>query len=106
MRTRYLVCYDIADPSRLAKVFRLLKAEGQHVQYSVFLCSLTWPALQTLKSRLNAVIDHGHDDIRLYPLPSRTVLEVLGQAELAPEGVEIMVDGGPFPPRRLLSSDE
>lgn len=106
MRTRYLVCYDIAAPSRIAKVCRLLKAEGQHVQYSVFLCSLTWPELQALKSRLAEIIDHREDDIRLYPLPSGAALEVLGYAELIPESVSMMIEGQPFPTFHSRSDHE
>lgn len=32
----YLVCYDIRDPKRWRRVFRLMKGYGQWVQLSVF----------------------------------------------------------------------
>lgn len=40
MRRCYLVCYDIRDPKRLRRVFRVLKAYGEHWQYSIFFCAL------------------------------------------------------------------
>lgn len=96
MQSRYLVCYDIAEPSRWAKVFRLLKAQGEHVQYSVFVCSLTWPALTALKAQLLEAIDPRADDVRLYPLPADAVLEGLGEKRLQPAGVTVLVQGQPL----------
>jgi CRISPR-associated protein Cas2 len=34
----YLVCYDIRDPKRWRRVFRLMKGYGEWVQLSVFQC--------------------------------------------------------------------
>jgi CRISPR-associated protein Cas2 len=91
MRTRYLVCYDIADERRLTKVFRYLKDRGVHLQYSVFLCSLTWPELQSLKADVAGYIDEEKDDVRLYPLPSGEAIETLGHVNLLPEGTLVML---------------
>ena len=41
MRNRYLVCYDIADPKRLRRIFKTLEGYGDHLQYSVFSCDLS-----------------------------------------------------------------
>jgi CRISPR-associated protein Cas2 len=79
MRSRYLICYDIADERRLTRVYRYLKDRGVHMQYSVFLCSLTWPELESVKADLGAMIDEASDDVRLYPLPSREAIEALGR---------------------------
>lgn len=91
MKTSYLVCYDITDPVRLNRVFRLLKGMGQHLQYSVFVCRLTYPELVSLKEQLKALIDERYDDIRIYPLPSRLQVEVIGCGDRVPEGVEIFL---------------
>lgn len=91
MRSRYLVCYDIADERRLTKVFRYLKDRGVHLQYSVFLCSLTWPELESLKTDLAAVIERSQDDIRIYPLPSGEPIESLGGVALVPDGALVML---------------
>lgn len=89
MRARYLVCYDIADPRRLAKVYRYLKGEAVHVQFSVFLASLTWPELERMKEELARLIEATSDDVRLYPLPSGDVIQPLGVADRLPEGAAV-----------------
>lgn len=92
MKSNYLVCYDISDPKRLSKVFRLLKGIGVHLQYSVFFCSFTWPQLKDIKERLNDIIHPGQDDIRIYPLPSDCKVDVLGKGSRVPEGVELYME--------------
>jgi len=94
MRSNYLVCYDIADPKRLGRVFRLLKGIGIHLQYSVFYCSLTRPQLFELKERLQERIDNREDDIRIYPLPAGEKITALGQGYRVPDGVDLYLEGG------------
>lgn len=52
MKTPYLVCYDITDPVRLSRVFRLMKKKGVHVQYSVFMVFMNDGELEELKEEL------------------------------------------------------
>ncbi len=92
MKSPYLVCYDIAEPGRLARVLRFMKGRGIHLQYSVFHCSLTWPELVKLKERLNALINHREDDVRIYPLPSDCKVIVMGCGDRVPEGVNIYLE--------------
>jgi len=92
MRSRYLVCYDIADPRRLARVFKLLKAQAIHVQYSVFCCSLTWNELGKLKSDLQERINPKEDDVRIYPLPAGQKVVVYGKGDRLPEGAELFIE--------------
>jgi len=40
MRRCYIVCYDIRDPKRWRKVFKIMNGHGEHWQYSVFFCVL------------------------------------------------------------------
>ena len=61
MRQRYIVTYDIADPARLRKVFKLLKGYGEHLQFSVFRCDLTRMTLAKMKAELNDLI-HAQED--------------------------------------------
>ncbi len=91
MRTRYLVCYDIADEGRLTRVYRYLKGIGVPVQYSVFLCSFAWPELQEVMSRLNHLIDVTADDVRLYPLPSGGTISALGCGDRLPDGTTMVL---------------
>src|SRR5690606_35574631 len=41
MRTAYVVTYDICEPKRLRRVYRIMLGYGDHLQYSVFRCELT-----------------------------------------------------------------
>lgn len=65
MRQRYVVTYDIADPRRLRRVFKLLKGFGTHLQLSVFACDLTELTLVQLKASLSSAI-HATDDAVLF----------------------------------------
>lgn len=63
MRTSYLICYDIADDKRLRRVFQIMRAFGDHLQYSVFECQLTPADLARCRARLAAVIHHDLDQV-------------------------------------------
>lgn len=63
MRKSYLVCYDISDDKRLRKVFQIMRAHGDHLQYSVFECQLRQTDLVRLKFELAAVIHHDRDQV-------------------------------------------
>ncbi|MBI5194808.1 MAG: CRISPR-associated endonuclease Cas2 [Nitrospirae bacterium] len=92
MKAEYLICYDIANPKRLGRVYRFMSGEGKHLQYSVFHCSLTWKELQAMKVRLSYLIDEEEDDIRIYPLPSGGKVIAMGCGDRLPEGVEIFME--------------
>ncbi len=89
MKANYLICYDITSPRRLSRVYKFLKGRGLHLQYSVFLCSLTYQELKDVKERLKELIDEKLDDIRIYPLPSSLKVAVIGKGARIPEGVDI-----------------
>ncbi len=63
MRQTYIVSYDISDPKRLRKVFRMLKGWGDHLQLSVFRCDLNPRELIELRTELTALIHHGQDQV-------------------------------------------
>ena len=92
MKANYLVCYDITEPRRLAKVYKFIKGKGLHIQYSVFHCSLTWPNLLEIKEKLNYLIDEKEDDVRIYPLPAEEKVIVMVCGERVPDGVEIFIE--------------
>lgn len=89
MKADYLVCYDIANPKRLSRVYRFMKGQGIHLQHSVFQCSLTWPELQKLKEKLVPLINVREDDVRIYPLPLNALVEAIGCGDRVPEGILI-----------------
>lgn len=51
-----LVCYDIRDPARWRKVYRLVRGHGSRVQYSVFRCRLDARATERLRWELSKVM--------------------------------------------------
>ena len=64
----HLIEYDIANPKRLAKVYRLLKGCAYALQESVFVWYGTNQELVELQQQLYARIKKTEDDIRGYYL--------------------------------------
>ena len=83
---RWLVTYDIADPRRLARVFKFLKKQGVPVQYSVFQVDASAAKMGSLMVQMAKLIDATADDVRAYRLPANTWKATLG-AGMLPEGV-------------------
>ena len=63
MRNCYIVTYDIADPKRLRRVFKTMRAWGDHLQLSVFECQLTRLDLVRLRAQLDEIIHHKQDQV-------------------------------------------
>jgi CRISPR-associated protein Cas2 len=84
MRNTYIVCYDVADPKRLRRVFKVCKDFGQHLQFSVFECDLTVSEKLQFEEKLAAEIKREEDQvlfIRLGPAEQR------GQREITAVGL-------------------
>jgi CRISPR-associated protein Cas2 len=64
-RRIYLCTYDVADDKRRTKLFELLKDHGEHVQYSVFLCSLTRSEIKRLSAIADEIIHRDQDQLLL-----------------------------------------
>jgi len=84
MRYCYLVCYDIADPKRLRRVFRKMHGFGDPVQYSVFRCDLNRVEKALMLAVLEELVNTAHDRVmivRLGPVGAsdRGAIEFLGQ---------------------------
>ena len=58
----WLVTYDIANPRRLARVFKRLKKEGIPMQYSVFAVDTSAQKMGVLMAALATLIDGKADD--------------------------------------------
>jgi CRISPR-associated protein Cas2 len=69
-RGDYLVTYDISDDTRLRQVFKTMKGFGDHVQYSVFRCSLTKTEMTEMMAKLSHLIHHSVDQILIIHLGS------------------------------------
>jgi len=85
----YLLCYDIADDKRLARIHRTAVENGQPIQYSVFLLIKTEEELESLVRELQSEMDPREDDIRIYPLNNPTRVDTLGQP-VRPEGIYLI----------------
>ena len=73
----HLVCYDIRDQKRWAKIFKLLKGRGEHLQYSIFRVRLNKTQLEALRWELEKVIAD-EDDLmiaRLCPTCAKRVID-------------------------------
>ena len=64
-RRIYLCTYDIGDDKRRAMLFELLKDHGEHVQYSVFLCSLTKSEIKQFSAVACNIINQNEDQLLL-----------------------------------------
>ncbi len=88
----WLICYDIADPRRLARVHRAACRFAVPVQYSVFWARLDRAGLNAALRSVAVLIDPRADDVRFYPLPANVQVHAIGRAIL-PEGVRLRDPG-------------
>ncbi|HOI54066.1 MAG TPA: CRISPR-associated endonuclease Cas2 [Phycisphaerae bacterium] len=89
MRNRYLVAYDISDDKRRTAIFKALMANGDHVQFSVFLCDLSDMELAALQGDLAQYVNQRQDQVIFLDLgPAESGLcsrlQCLGQAYSPP----------------------
>lgn len=52
----YLICYDIRDPKRWRKAYKVLKGYGESLQYSIFRVRLTVRDREQLRLRLGQIL--------------------------------------------------
>ena len=95
MRHSFIVTYDISDPKRLRKVFRLMLGYGDHLQLSVFQCELNPHEIVELRHALGEVIHHGEDQVlfaNLGPAEGRGSESIvsLGRAYIDPERMAVV----------------
>lgn len=82
---KWLVTYDIANPKRLSKVFRYLKKQGTHLQYSVFIVAANSHQIKLIMQGLEDIINAKHDDVRAYKIPAKNWHVTIG-ASILPDG--------------------
>jgi CRISPR-associated protein Cas2 len=86
--TAWLVCYDIAEPRRLARVWRAVREFGVPLQYSVFWARLDGIGLSQALGAIATRIDPRRDDVRFYPLPENVQITGLGR-DVVPIDVDL-----------------
>ena len=83
-----MLCYDIADPRRLARVHDVARTFGQSLQYSVYLIVGTKEDIEAMVKQLEAEIEADEDDIRIYPLRRPVEFVIVGRASV--DGVTVV----------------
>ncbi|MCI0487079.1 MAG: CRISPR-associated endonuclease Cas2 [Blastocatellia bacterium] len=71
----YLVSYDIRDPKRWRKAYRILRGYGHSLQYSLFRCRLGPADLERLRWELERVLE-AEDDLLFIGLCSGCVARI------------------------------
>jgi len=61
----YIVAYDIANPKRWRRVFRVMEGFGEWMQLSVFQCRLSRQRHAELIALLDGIIHHDDDHVVL-----------------------------------------
>ena len=90
MRQAYIVTYDVSDPKRLRRVYKIMRGYGRHLQLSVFQCELDDRERVELGVKLRDEIKHDEDQVLFVdigPADGRgaTSIEALGRAYEAQE---------------------
>jgi CRISPR-associated protein Cas2 len=90
MRSVYIVCYDIADPKRLQRVYKTMRGFGEHLQLSVFRCELSARERVEMIAALTPIIHHDEDQVLVVDVGpatgrSETAFHALGKTYVAPQ---------------------
>lgn len=96
MRQTFVVSYDVSDPKRLRRVYRLMRGWGDHIQFSVFRCELNARELVELRGQLSFVINHHEDQVLFIdvgPVDGRggTSIRAIGKVYAPPIRTAIVV---------------
>jgi CRISPR-associated protein Cas2 len=96
MRHTYVVTYDICDPKRLRKVYKLMLGWGDHLQLSVFQCELSHRELVEVRVQLDRIIKPSEDQVLFVDLGTAEgrgsdAITSLGRPYVDPERVAIVV---------------
>jgi CRISPR-associated protein Cas2 len=91
----YVVTYDIADPKRWRRVFKLMNGYGDWLQLSVFQCRMTRKRKVELQAALAELINANADHVLLLDLGHADKVELrvnsLGKVFAAVERQPIIV---------------
>lgn len=68
MENLYVVTYDIGDPKRWRRVFKLMHGYGEWLQLSVFQCRLSRKRHAELVALLDGMLHHEADHVVLLDL--------------------------------------
>lgn len=96
MRRIFIVTYDISDPNRLRRVYKLMLGWGDHIQLSVFHCELNPRELIELRAELSRIIHHTEDQVLLIDVcavdtKTPDTITHVGRAYTDPERLAIVI---------------
>lgn len=96
MRHLYIVTYDICNPKRLRRVFKVMKGFGMHIQLSVFQCDLPAIDLIRMQSILEMVVNAEEDQVLIFDLgptescPIKSIRSVGRPAKVVRRGSQVV----------------
>ncbi|WP_373529322.1 CRISPR-associated endonuclease Cas2 [Nostoc sp.] len=71
----YLICYDIRNPKRWRKAYKLLEGYGERIQYSIFRCVMNQRDREKLRWELETILAK-EDCILFVRLSDRCVQDI------------------------------
>ena len=95
MRQAFIVTYDVCDPKRLRKVYKIMRGYGRHLQLSVFQCELVPREKVELEAELRPEIKFDEDQVLFVdigPADGRgcTSIEALGRPYVPTERTAVI----------------
>lgn len=67
-RRHFLISYDVSNDKRRTKIFHTLRDNGDHAQFSVFLCQLSPAELARLRAALQSLVNTAEDQVMIVDL--------------------------------------
>ena len=64
----YVVSYDVCDPKRWRRVFKVMNGRGEWLQLSVFQCRLSRRGIAELTAALTDIVKHDEDHVVILDL--------------------------------------
>ena len=92
MRRAYVAAYDISDPRRLRRVYRIMMGHGDPLQLSVFLCHLSDVERELLVDSLMEAMDPAADSVMFIDVgssarPVKEWIKVIGKLRTSVQDV-------------------
>ena len=96
MRHVYLVSYDVCDAKRLRRTFKTMRRYGDHLQLSVFRCTLNDRDKTKMVSELKHILNGREDQVLLADLGPEEgrgsqVIESVGMPYVPPQRQAIVL---------------